>query len=127
MTASISFEVDRREKVVRIPNAALRFYPQIQHVRDEDKPLLEGQANSGQADDESSDAAADINLSAAERAILRMKRRQRHVWVVEGEKLKALAVITGLSDSHFTEVVEGEIPTGIQLVTGIKPKKTPGT
>jgi len=127
MTASISFEVDRREKVVRIPNAALRFYPQIQHVRDEDRPLLEGQATSSEADDENSDAAADINLSAAERAILRMKRRQRHVWVVEGEKLKALAVITGLSDSHFTEVVEGEIPAGIQLVTGIKPKKAPGT
>src|SRR5262245_25664284 len=42
MTPSISFEVDRRQKVLKIPNAALRFFPQPQHVRQEDRALLEG-------------------------------------------------------------------------------------
>src|SRR5439155_1894726 len=42
MTASISFEVGRRDDCVKIPNSALRFFPQPQHVRTEDKPLLEG-------------------------------------------------------------------------------------
>ena len=38
----VSFEVERREDVLKIPNSALRFFPQPQHVRTEDKPLLEG-------------------------------------------------------------------------------------
>lgn len=127
MTASISFEVDRREKVVRLPNAALRFYPPVQHVRDEDRPLLEGQAAVGAKSEEKEENSTDINLSAAERAELRKRRNRRHVWVVEGEKLRAISVVTGLSDSHYTEVVEGNVTAGMDLVTGIKPKKTPGT
>lgn len=33
MTASLSFQVDQREDVVKIPNAALRFYPVAKQVR----------------------------------------------------------------------------------------------
>ena len=58
---------------------------------------------------------------------MRKKRSKRHVWVVDGEKLRAIAVVTGLSDSHYTEVIEGDVPVNCQLVTGIKPKKAPGT
>lgn len=125
MTASISFEVDRRDKVIRLPNAALRFFPTVQQVREEDRPLLEGQSTANQKEED--DSTAEINLSAGERSTLRKKRSKRHVWVVEGEKLRAIPVVTGLSDSHYTEVIEGNVPVKTPLVTGIKPKKTPGT
>ena len=42
MTAAISFQVDERKDVVKIPNSALRFYPLPKQVRKEDVPILEG-------------------------------------------------------------------------------------
>lgn len=127
MTASISFEVDRRSDVLRIPNSALRFYPPVEHVRDEDRPLLEGGDVPAAKEEDDSATTTETNLSAAERATLRKKRNLRHVWVVDGEKLRAIPVQTGLSDSQYTELVEGELEADMSLVTGIKPKKPPGT
>ena len=122
MTASISFRVDESEDVIRIPNAALRFYPDIKHVRKEDRKLLEGK-NWEQEADQDDDAA----MSAIEKAAARKKRNRRHVWVVDGEFLKAIEVETGLSDSKYSELVSGEVKEGRKLVTGIEPKKGLGS
>ncbi len=43
MTADISFEIDTRTDVLRVPNAALRFFPKREHVREEDLPILDGE------------------------------------------------------------------------------------
>jgi len=117
MTASISFEVERQNEVLKIPNSALRYFPQAQHVRDSDKPLLEGRHDPTQDDKEINDAV----VSASERATARKKRNQRHVWVQDGVKVKAVAVQTGLSDSQFTEMVSGELEVGDKLIIGIQP------
>ncbi len=115
MTASISFEVDRRQNVVKVPNAALRFFPQVQHVREEDKPLLEGRIS-----DDDDDQTQETGLSAQERAAASRKRNLRHVWVQDGYKLRAIEVQTGLSDSKFTELVSGKLKPGDKLVIGIQ-------
>jgi len=120
MTASISFEVDRRDKVIKVPNSALRFFPQAQHVRKEDKPLLEGKAS----EKEQQEQAPDVTLSAQERADVRRKRSRRHVWMQDGSKLRAIEVQTGLSDSQFTELVSGDLKLGDKLVIGIQPAVT---
>jgi HlyD family secretion protein len=117
MTASISFEVDRRTEVVKIPNAALRYFPQAQHVRESDKALLEGGHDPKQDEKEITDAV----VSASERATARKKRNLRHVWVADGPKVKAVAVQTGLSDSQFTEMVSGDLAKGDKLIIGIQP------
>ena len=119
MTASISFQVDERTAVVRVPNSALRFYPQTAQVREADRALLEGQ--DVEADDEQTES--DAGTSAAERSELRRKRNRRHVWLVEGNFLRAVQVETGLSEGQWTELVSGEVASGQQLVTGIRPKK----
>ncbi len=123
MTANLSFEVDRRPQVVKIPNAALRFFPLPQHVRDEDKPLLEGEIKEGQPDPRD---VQETGLSAEERAEARRTRKVRHVWVVEGAKLRAVEVVVGLSESRFTEMTSGNLKVGDKLVTGIEPPKTWG-
>lgn len=115
MTANISFEVDRREDVVRIPNAALRFFPPPHLVRDEDKGLVEGTTN---ADDEQKDE--EQLAPAAERTAARRRRAKRHVWVAEQERLRAIEVEVGIGDYQFTELVAGELPPGTTLVTGLK-------
>lgn len=121
MTAAISFRVDERHDVVKIPNAALRFYPDVKYVRKEDQKLLEG------TDWDKSEADEDTGaLSAEEKAEARKKQNRRHVWIVEGDKLRALEVTIGLSDSKFTELAEGNLQSGTKLVTGIEPRQAFG-
>ncbi|HUE74917.1 MAG TPA: efflux RND transporter periplasmic adaptor subunit [Pirellulaceae bacterium] len=119
MTATISFDVDSRDNVLKIPNAALRYYPQdLRHVRPEDRPLLEGKIE--QASPETQEESSENDLSASQRAELRRKRNRRHVWVADGVYLKAVELVIGLADSQFTELVEGNIQEGDVLVTGIQ-------
>jgi HlyD family secretion protein len=120
MTASISFQVDHRDNVVKIPNAALRFYPLPKHVRPADLPILEGNLQANSTEEEEA-LKSDNSLSAAERTQLRKERSRRHVWVADGDLLRAVEVTTGLSDSQFTELISGELKKGDQLVTGIQP------
>ncbi|HEX5105324.1 MAG TPA: efflux RND transporter periplasmic adaptor subunit [Pirellulaceae bacterium] len=117
MTANISFEVDRCEEVLKIPNSALRFFPTPQHVRKEDRPILEGKV----AADEEQEQVASETLSARDRAEARRDRNRHHVWVVDGYELRAVEVITGLSDSKYTQLVSGDLKAGDKLVTGIQP------
>jgi HlyD family secretion protein len=104
MTASISFEVDRRENVLKIPNAALRYFPEKEKrfVRKED---------------------SENALSAVERADLRSKRNHRHVWIQDGLYIKAVEVVTGLADGQYTELISSNLKEGDKLIFGVEPPK----
>jgi HlyD family secretion protein len=114
MTADISFEIDTRTDVLRVPNAALRFFPKREHVREEDLPILDGEEVL--ADLRSSSAVQPDAESRAEAE----EDRRRHVWVEENGLLKAVAVETGLSDYRTTEVIAGDIDEGLALVVGVR-------
>ena len=119
MTANLTFQVEQKENVTRIPWSALRFFPKPEMVREEDRKLLTGE------DDEEEDSQANAvdDLSVSEMVEAAQKRRQRHVWVQEGPLLKAIPVELGISDYKFAELVKGEVKAGQNLVTGIKSKK----
>ena len=121
MTASLSFQVDHRDDVVKIPNAALRYYPNSKHVRPADQLILEGQGESSSADGQNDEQHSEKSMSADERSKLRRDRHRRHVWVAEGDLLRAVEVVTGLSDSQYTEMLEGALKKGDILVTGVQP------
>lgn len=116
MTASISFTIEKRSDVVKIPNSSLRFFPKKEHVRTEDQKLLDGVDVS----DVDVDTSNEVTLSASQKAEARRKRNLKHVWVVEDHKLRAIEVVTGISDNRFTELVEGKLTAGQKLVTGLK-------
>jgi HlyD family secretion protein len=119
MTASISFEVDSKADILKIPSPALRFFPDAKHVREEDRGLLDGTATWSTEETE-----ADASMqSAAEKATAHRNRDRRHVWVVDGDYLRAIEVVTGLMENKFFECVSGDLKEGDLLVTGIKPKK----
>jgi HlyD family secretion protein len=121
MTASISFQVGEKKNVLRIPNAALRFYPLPEHVRPEDRHLLEaGRPAAGSERDQ--EQQQEVKKSAEETAELRQKRNRRHVWVLEGQLLRAIEVVTGLADGNHTEMVSGDLKDGQKVVSGIQPK-----
>jgi HlyD family secretion protein len=62
-------------------------------------------------------------LSAAQRAEAVRRRRIRHVWVSDGQWLRAVQVTVGISDNRFSELEDGPLREGQELVTGIKPKQ----
>ena len=113
MTANISFQVDAHTNVLCVPNAALRFFPDTQFVRPQDRPLLDGI-------EYSSDAADDYVPTADERVDASRNRNRRHLWIVDGDMLSAVSVETGLSNNQFTEIVAGDLDFGSQVVTGVR-------
>jgi HlyD family secretion protein len=115
MTASLSFQIDARENVVRVPNTALRYYPEARQVRPEDREILYGTV-----DDEASDLQ-QTHRSADERAAALRKEKTRHVWIEDGQFLRAIPVVTGLTDLKYSELISGELSEGDKLVIGIKP------
>ena len=118
MTASISFQLREKSDVLRVPNAALRFYPQREQVRPEDRELLEAKApTAGEADEKTA------NASAEDKAEARRQRNRRHVWVVDDMFLRAVEIYTGISNNSYTEVVSGDLAEGQKLVTGLQVKK----
>ncbi len=120
MTAKLSFQIAKHEGVLKAPNAALRFYPKPEQVRPEDRELLEGSDEREKTEEGTENL--ESQRSAMERAIARKNRNRRHVWIVEGDLLRAVAITTGLSDSQATEVVSGAVVEGQELVTGTKPR-----
>ncbi len=118
MTASISFQLRAKDDVLRIPNAALRFYPQRDQVRLEDRQILENRITATPDTEEQANKTA----SASEKADLRRQRNRRHVWVQDGDFLRAIEVIIGISSSNYTELVSGDLKEDHKLVTGIQPR-----
>ena len=117
MTADLSFQICKCEDIVKIPKAAIRFLPtDKKYVREEDHHLLEiGGADSEEdsddedseeenADEADSESKPEIELpeedkDAEEDADKKKDKKLRHVWVQEGELLKAIETV---SYTHLT-------------------------
>ena len=112
-TANISFQIDVRENVSRIPMAALRYVPAETLVRPEDKPYVDMRTKKDPREGEE-------KLSAERRAEQAKARAKRVVWVADGEKVAAVPVTIGLQDGQFAELVEGDVKPGQSLVTGVE-------
>jgi len=121
MTAKLSFQIDKRTDVIKIPSAALRFFPKSRVVHPDDRQILEG---TGEEDlrKADSDSQTKDTRSAVQRSEERRKDKEthRHVWVVDGEFLRAIKVSTGLNDNTYTEMVSGNLQPGQKLVTGLR-------
>ncbi len=126
MTANVSFEVDSRTNVLKIPNAALRYYPEnIAYVREEDRKLLDGSqwASASRTSQDSQQPKQDVNLSAAEQVESAKNVNRRHVWVIKDGMLHAIEVRISFAESRFTVVESGDLTEGMQLVVGVKKKQ----
>jgi hypothetical protein len=92
-------------------------------VHEKDRPLLEGLGS--HAETQAQAEASASRRSASEKVEASRARNRRHVWVVDGERLSAVEVITGISDNENTELVSGDIQEGAMMVTGVRPKDAP--
>ena len=119
MTANITFQIEKSKKVQRVPNAALRYYPEKEIVRSEDHSILDGTDWTESEENSESDNAPSLFSDLEDGK----ERNERHVWAVTAQGLKAIEVTTGLSDFKYTELVAGDVKADDLLVTGIKPKE----
>jgi HlyD family secretion protein len=123
MTADLTFQIEKKEDVVKIPKAALRFYPpNKEHVHPDDQHIVDGTSFiSAASDEDDEDEISEVDeQSAAERVMANKKSKKKHVWYVEEDLLRAIEVEIGLSDNRFAELVGGELAEGKALVTGQK-------
>jgi HlyD family secretion protein len=101
MTPTVSIEVARRERVLQVPDGALRFVP--------------GREVFAQLRDPVPD-----NLDAVARAEKHVAETGRgYVWVVDGRHLKPVPVTVGISDGIHTEVSSSALRPGTAVVTGV--------
>jgi HlyD family secretion protein len=117
MTANLSFQIQRKTNVIKIPNAALRFYPERAQVHPDDRAILDGVAEERSEDNVAS------NQSASEKFDANQKRSERFVWYQDGDFLRAIKVRIGISDSRYTELLERTLDVDKELVIGEKPKE----
>jgi HlyD family secretion protein len=117
MTANLSFQINKKAGIKKIPNAALRFYPPRERVHPDDRKILEG------FDEQKQAAEIPKMMSADEKANSAQSNSRRHVWVQDGKFLRARPVTIGISDNRFSELISGEVEKGLLLVVGEKPKQ----
>jgi HlyD family secretion protein len=110
MTANITFQIEGKDDILRVPAAALRYIPPAAMVRPEDKHYVDGTSNNP--------IESGRKRSANEKADQARNRLHRLVWVQEGPLLRAVPVTIGLTENQFAELIEGELTEGQAVVTG---------
>lgn len=110
MTANVKILVDRRENVLKIPNAALRFRP----------PDVNGQPK--QAADAS--VRTPPGSPTGERiSDLRGDRKaggERTIWVPGVDrKPRPITVKVGITDESFSEITDGNLDMGQEVMIGV--------
>lgn len=117
MTATLEFLIDKKSDIVRIPNAAIRFLPDVKFVHPDDKDIVEGTATEMLEDD-----GQEIVQTASQKHEAELKRKKRHVWYLDGELLRAKEIEVGISDNQYTEVLSDNVAAGDVFVTGQQKK-----
>jgi HlyD family secretion protein len=90
MTATVAIQTARRDDVLRVPNAALRFRP--------DPAVIDRFGAKGAA------AAAQPGLADT-------------IWVSDGTSIKPVPVTVGVSDGIYSEILAPPFPEGTPVVT----------
>ncbi|HEX7176260.1 MAG TPA: efflux RND transporter periplasmic adaptor subunit [Pyrinomonadaceae bacterium] len=142
MTANLSITIDERQDVLKVPNAALRFTPQLteeQRAAAAERRAAGGQGQGGerrarrQQNENTNAGAPDANATATNAAPADGGRRgdfasatspvtagqTRRVWVMGADgQPEPRRIKVGLTDGAATEVVEGDLREGEVVITG---------
>jgi HlyD family secretion protein len=107
LTARIQFEVDKREHVLLVPSAALRWRPRAQEVAPEEREAL---ALSQRHLSENSDAGRANSPSDDDGTGV--------LWIRRGDFVKPVHIVVGLTDGISTEVSGDALTAGAEIVVG---------
>jgi HlyD family secretion protein len=110
MTANVVVSVDRREDVLTVPNAALRFRPELSEEEQTKQREASAARRGARGDgDRGGDRGGDRAPSAD----------RQTVWVLGADGAVApRRVRTGLTDGRVTEILESDLAEGDSVITG---------
>jgi len=126
LTANMQFEVDRRDNVLLVSNAALRYRPPVQNVhpdyRKDYEKMLKKRNDATPGEDPTAAPARQGGQPQGDKP----SAREGIVWEADGAFLRPIHVETGLTNGAQTEVVNVLDPgvtldRGTQLVIGENP------
>jgi HlyD family secretion protein len=119
MTANVNFEVSRRDNVLQVANAALRWKPSAEQVAPEYQSVLNESAEQGKGPGKKQrdPNAPQTHTSNYKKATL---------WVSENGFVRPIKVLAGTTDDTMTEVQgvgstsspQDELKEGLQVITG---------
>jgi len=119
MTANASIIIARQEDVLKIPNQALRFKPALGKG---------GERASGQTAvaAEKRDGGGKSGLSEGRGRDGSERRAKPTVWVRSPQdEPTPLEIRTGITDGTYTELLEGAVTEGEEVITGLEAPKGP--
>jgi HlyD family secretion protein len=108
LTARIRFEVQKRDHVLLVPCAALRWAPRVQDVVPEDRgaySLLLSRRGAGNGQAGSTQSPNDDDSAGT-------------LWIRRGDLVKPVHVSVGLSDGSSAEISCGGLDEGAEIVVG---------
>jgi HlyD family secretion protein len=110
MTATLTVEVTRRENVLRVPSAALRFKPSRDVLVVLGRPLADSALGQGAADGQ----ATGVRPTATAGGVA-SPSNHGSVWIYEADHIEQVPVTIGATDGAFTEIVEGDVREGTTI------------
>jgi HlyD family secretion protein len=116
-TANVQFDAGKHDNVLLVPNLALRWRPQVQQVRPEDRDAFakRQQKVRGQG------AQPPVSGGMAKAPDLKAEKDRRErgtLWVTEGAFVRPVQVKIGASDGTTTEITGGDIKEAAEVITG---------
>ena len=119
MTANVTFVYAEKKDVLRVPNAAMRFKPPAELLAP--PPTSGGAAAAKTPPDTSAGAppAAGGPAAGGKRPHGGGPPDQKQLWVLRGERPTPVSVKVGVSDGTVSEIVEGDVKEGDEVVTDI--------
>lgn len=124
LSANVRFELARRNDVLTVPNAALRWTP----MSDQIAPLFRDTATRQTADAKPSSGVAAVASGADPRASRGGSTQaggpltRGTIWVLEGKYVRPIPIQAGQSDGSMTEVQGAGVTEGLEVVMGVQPK-----
>ena len=131
MTANVIIDVATVQDVLRVPNAALRFKPPTEQGGG-DKRAAGGGGSGGDAMRRAAQSGQGGPAGAAaqfpgRRGGGKREVKQQTVYRLDAnKKLQPIQIRTGITDGRFTQIVDGELKVGDEIVVGIATAKVEG-
>jgi HlyD family secretion protein len=111
LTANVDFETTRRNSVLQVANAALRWQPRPEQVSPEFRSVLEDNSGS-QGANLRTKRQQDANAPEAS------NYRPSFLWVKQDGFARPISVRAGASDETMTEVQSDELKEGLEVIVG---------
>ena len=115
MTANVKILVDRRENVLRIPIASLRFRPP--DLKEQRGPGGEGAVRAAAQPTPTVGGSLGVRRGAP-------SADSQTIWVLgDDKKPRPVAVKLGVTDGSFSELTEGDLKEGQEVLVGVVSKE----